>query len=216
MNQRFLFTLAVFIMPGMLLCAGDNREEINKYMSMDVEGKTATATLGAGCFWCVEAVFERLEGVSGVVSGYSGGHVDDPSYEEVCTGNTGHAEVCQIKFDPDKISYIEILEVFWKTHDPTTLNRQGADVGTQYRSVIFFHNEKQRKEADYYKDKLNKSDYYSNPVITEIVPFDKFYKAGNYHQEYYKLHGSQPYCNIVIKPKVEKVEKLFENKIKHE
>lgn len=214
MNKRFLIILPVFIMLGVLVYAGDGRNEINKFMTMNVEVKTDTATLAAGCFWCVEAVFERLEGVLEVVSGYSGGHVNNPSYEEVCTGNTGHAEVCQIIFDPDQISFIEILEVFWKTHDPTTLNRQGADVGTQYRSAIFYHSEEQRKEAEYHKNKLNESGYYSDPVVTEIVPFDEFFKAGNYHQEYYKLHGSQPYCNLVIKPKVEKFEILFENKIK--
>jgi len=196
--------------------AGHTEKENNKSIVMDIEGKKATATFGAGCFWCVEAVFERLEGVYEVVSGYSGGEVENPSYKEVCTGQTGHAEVCQIKFDPEKISYGELLEVFWKTHDPTTLNRQGADIGPQYRSVIFYHNKEQRKEAEYYKNKIDKSGYYTDPIVTEIVPFKIFYKADNYHQEYYELHGNQPYCTIVIKPKVEKVEKLFKDKMKHE
>lgn len=185
-------------------------------MAMDIKSKTETATFGAGCFWCVEAIFERLEGVTKVVSGYSGGDVENPSYEKVCTGTTGHTEVCQIVFDPDKISYKELLEVFWKTHDPTTLNSQGADVGTQYRSVIFYHSESQRKEAEYYKMRLDESDYYKNPVVTEIVPFRNFYKAENYHQEYFQLHGNQPYCNMVIKPKVKKLETLFKDKLKQE
>ena len=183
-------------------------------MSKDEQYRMDTATFGAGCFWCVEAVFERLDGVVKVVSGYSGGEVKNPSYKEVCTGTTGHAEVCQIIFDPEKITYEELLEVFWKTHDPTTLNRQGADVGPQYRSVIFYHSEKQRQEAEYYKKKLEESGIFKDPVVTEIVPFDAFYEAEDYHQEYFELHGEQPYCRMVIRPKVEKFEKLFRDKLK--
>ena len=218
MIQRILFILIIPFLYMLIVpvYAGHTEKENNKSIVMDIEGKKATATFGAGCFWCVEAVFERLDGVYDVVSGYSGGEVENPSYKEVCTGQTGHAEVCQIKFDPEKISYSELLEVFWKTHDPTTLNRQGADVGPQYRSVIFYHNKEQRKEAEYYKNMIDKSGYYTDPIVTEIVPFKKFYKADNYHQEYYELHGNQPYCTIVIKPKVEKLEKLFKDKIKHE
>lgn len=174
-----------------------------------------TATFGGGCFWCVEAVFERLKGVESAVSGYSGGNVANPSYKEVCTGLTGHAEVVQITFDPDVISYDELLEVFWKTHDPTTLNRQGADVGTQYRSVIFYHNDKQKELAESYKEKLDAAGAFLDPIVTEIVPFEEFYKAEDYHQEYYDLNSNQPYCRFVITPKIDKLEKVFADKLKN-
>jgi peptide-methionine (S)-S-oxide reductase len=176
--------------------------------------KTDTATFGTGCFWCTEAVFQELKGVLKVTSGYSGGTVKNPSYEEVCTGTTGHAECLQIIYDPKVISFEELLEVFWEAHDPTTLNRQGNDVGTQYRSVIFYHNDEQKKKAEEYKMKLDKSGAYNNPVVTEISPFTRFYAAEDYHQDYYRLHGSQPYCTFVIRPKVEKFEKVFKNKLK--
>ncbi|QEC53385.1 peptide-methionine (S)-S-oxide reductase [Anseongella ginsenosidimutans] len=173
-----------------------------------------TATFGAGCFWCVEAIFQNLEGVEKVSSGYTGGHVPNPSYEEVCTGVTGHAEVARILFNPEVISFEELLEVFWQTHDPTTLNRQGADVGTQYRSAIFYHNEEQKRLAEEYKRKLNESGAFNNPVITEISPLTVFYEAENYHQDYYRNNGDQPYCRLVIKPKMEKFEKVFKDKLK--
>jgi peptide-methionine (S)-S-oxide reductase len=176
--------------------------------------KTDTATFGTGCFWCTEAVFQELKGVYKVTSGYSGGTVKNPSYEDVSTGTTGHAECLQIIYDPKEISFDELLEVFWESHDPTTLNRQGNDVGTQYRSVIFYHNEEQKKKSEEYKVKLDKSGAYSNPIVTEITPFIHFYAAENYHQDYYRLHGSQPYCTFVIRPKVEKFEKVFKNKLK--
>lgn len=176
--------------------------------------KTDTATFGTGCFWCTEAVFQELKGVLKVTSGYSGGTVKGPTYEEVCSGTTGHAECLQIIFDPKVISFDELLEVFWEAHDPTTLNRQGNDVGTQYRSVIFFHNAEQKNKAEEYKLKLDKSGAYNNPIVTEISPFNKFYAAEDYHQDYYRLHGSQPYCSFVIRPKVEKFEKVFKNKLK--
>ncbi len=176
--------------------------------------KSAVATLGAGCFWCVEAVFQQLKGVQSVVSGYAGGHVKNPSYAEVCTGNTGHAEVCQITYDPEVISFTEILEVYWKTHDPTTLNRQGGDVGTQYRSVIFYHDDNQRNIAEELKNEINAAGIWSDPVITEIAPFTVFYKAEDYHQEYYFQHTSQPYCSVVITPKIEKFRKVFADKMK--
>jgi peptide-methionine (S)-S-oxide reductase len=172
------------------------------------------ATLGSGCFWCTEAIFERLNGVKSVVSGYSGGKVENPTYEEVCTGTTGHAEVTQITYDPKVISFDELLEVFWKTHDPTTLNRQGNDVGTQYRSVIFYHNEEQKKLAEKYKEELNKSGAWDKPIVTEISPFTKFYPAEDYHQEYYENNPNQGYCAFVIAPKVEKFEKVFKDKLK--
>jgi len=176
--------------------------------------KLETATFGAGCFWCVEAVFQNLQGVIAVVSGYSGGHVEKPSYEQVCSGTTGHAEVCRITYDPEKITYKELLEVFWKTHDPTTLNRQGNDEGPQYRSAIFYHTDEQRQLAEHYKKELNSSGTWSKPIITEISPFKNFYKAEDYHQNYYTLHSSQPYCLFVIRPKMEKFNKIFKEKVK--
>lgn len=175
-----------------------------------------TATFGAGCFWCVEAVFQNLKGVHSVVSGYAGGHVQNPTYEQVCSDTTGHAEVSQITYNPKQISYDELLEVFWKTHDPTTLNRQGNDVGSQYRSVIFFHNEEQRKLAEHYKKELDSSGAFEGPVVTQIQPYTTFYKAEDYHQNYYNQHGFQPYCMFVIKPKVDKVKKVFKDKLKVE
>jgi len=176
--------------------------------------KTDTATFGTGCFWCTEAVFQELKGVLKVTSGYSGGTVKNPSYEEVCSGTTGHAECLQVIYDPKVISFEELLEVFWEAHDPTTLNRQGNDVGTQYRSVIFYHDAAQKHKAEEYKVKLDKSGAYNNPIVTEITPFSTFYAAENYHQDYFRLHGNQPYCTFVIRPKVEKFEKVFKNKLK--
>src|SRR5262245_50388031 len=172
-----------------------------------------TATFGNGCFWCTEAVFQRLKGVISVQSGYTGGHVDHPSYEQVCMGDTGHAEAIQITYDPSQITYDELLEVFWKTHDPTTLNRQGNDVGTQYRSAIFYHNEQQRKLAEEYKKKLDAEKIWKDPIVTEITPFTNFFPAENYHKDYYNKNGYQPYCVFVIKPKLEKLEKLFRKKL---
>ncbi|MEZ5001398.1 MAG: peptide-methionine (S)-S-oxide reductase MsrA [Chitinophagales bacterium] len=170
------------------------------------------ATLGAGCFWCVEAIFQDLKGVSKVVSGYSGGHVKNPAYREVCNGTTGHAEVIQVSFDPAIISYDQILEVFWNTHDPTTLNRQGNDVGTQYRSAIFYHSEDQKKTAE--ASKINVAKDFNAPIVTEIVPFEVFYSAEDYHQNYYNENGNQPYCSIVISPKVDKFRKKYAEKLK--
>lgn len=175
-----------------------------------------TATFGAGCFWCVEAIFQRLQGVVEVRSGYSGGARPNPTYEQVCSGATGHAEVCQVVFNPQEIGFAELLEVFWSTHDPTTLNRQGNDVGTQYRSAIFYHNEEQRQLAEEYKRKLDEAHVFSDPIVTEIVPFSVFYPAENYHQDYYNQNGSQPYCSFVIRPKVEKMKKVFGDKLKGE
>jgi peptide-methionine (S)-S-oxide reductase len=176
--------------------------------------KTDTATFGTGCFWCTEAIFERLKGVVKVVSGYGGGNVPDPTYEEVCTGTTGHAECCQIIYDPSKISYDELLEVFWKTHDPTTLNRQGNDVGTQYRSVIFYHSPEQKEKAEHYKEKLDSSGAFSKPIVTTIEPYKNFYSAEDYHQKYYEYNGGQMYCRLVIAPKLDKFEKVFKDKLK--
>lgn len=174
------------------------------------------ATFGAGCFWCVEAVFQRLSGVETVVSGYSGGHIKDPSYREVVSGNTGHAEVIQVTYDPDQITYAELLEIFWMTHDPTTLNRQGADVGTQYRSAVFFHNEEQEKLAQYYKAKIDDAKVYDDPIVTEITKFEAFYEAEEYHQNYYNNNPNQGYCTFVIRPKIQKLKEVFSDKLAQE
>lgn len=191
-----------------------NSEPSNKIPEKSLDGTIDTATFGAGCFWCVEAIFQRIEGVTSVKSGYSGGFVKNPSYKEVCNGTTGHAEVCQLIYDRTKISFDELLQVFWKTHDPTTMNRQGNDVGTQYRSAIFYHNEEQKQLAEKYKKELNEAKAYPSPIITEIKPFTNFYPAEDYHQNYYNQNGSQGYCQYVIQPKVEKFEKVFKDKLK--
>jgi peptide-methionine (S)-S-oxide reductase len=177
-------------------------------------GQKETATLGGGCFWCTEAIFKSLKGVETVESGYSGGQVKNPTYREVCTGETGHAEVIQITFDPTVISFHELLEVFWETHDPTTLNRQGADRGTQYRSAVFYHSPEQKETAERYKAELNKENVYNKPVVTEITAFDKFWPAEKYHQDYYQNNSTQGYCQMVIVPKLEKFRKIFKNKLK--
>lgn len=173
------------------------------------------ATLGNGCFWCTEAVFQQVRGVEKVVSGYTGGHVDNPTYKQVCSGETGHAEVLQVTFDPAVVTFQEILEVFWNTHDPTTLNRQGNDVGTQYRSAIFYHSDAQRTIAEAYKAQLQQSGTWKEPIVTEIVPFTKFYPAEDYHQNYFNDNErSNPYCQFVVRPKVDKFKKQFPNKLK--
>jgi len=175
-----------------------------------------TATFANGCFWCTEAIFEELDGVISATSGYSGGQTKNPSYKEVCTGETGHAECLQIVYDPSRISFDELLAVFWETHDPTTLNRQGADVGTQYRSAVFYHNEEQKEKAEKYKEQLDKSGAFDNPVMTEITPFTVFYPAEDYHQQYFENNeNTNPYCKIVIKPKLDKFRKVFAGKLKH-
>lgn len=172
-----------------------------------------TVTFGSGCFWCTEAIFQRIQGVKSVVSGYSGGARSNPTYDQVSSGATGHAEVIQITFDPKEISFEALLEIFWKTHDPTTLNRQGADVGTQYRSVIFYHNEAQRQSAEAIKTGLNASGAWNRPIVTEISEFKAFYKAENYHQNYFNNNKNAPYCNFVIVPKLEKFEKVFKDRL---
>lgn len=202
---------------GMLACTtGENQgQSTSQDIAMDdSSGIIDTATFGAGCFWCVEAIFQEVEGVLSVKSGYAGGFVKNPSYKEVCTGKTGHAEVAQITFDSTKITYDELLEIFWKTHDPTTLNRQGNDVGTQYRSAVFYHNETQKEKAAYYKDRLNESKAYPSDIVTTIEPFENYYEAEDYHQDYYNNNGSQSYCTYVIQPKVEKFRKAFSDKLK--
>lgn len=224
--MKLLLVIMNSVMGLFTLAACDNNENSTKAMNsltnaaitsgkIDSNIKTDTATFGTGCFWCTEALFQQLEGVLKVTSGYSGGHVANPTYEQVCEKTTGHAEVCQVVYDPSKISYDELLEVFWQTHDPTTLNRQGNDVGPQYRSVIFYHNEEQHKKAEHYKAELDKSGAFNNPIVTAIEPYKNFYSAEKYHQDYYNNNGSQPYCYYVIRPKVEKFQKVFKNKLRH-
>lgn len=203
----------------MLLATGcqanvDQQKKGDLEMNDSMNNKLETATFGAGCFWCVEAVFQELEGVQKVISGYEGGQVANPTYKQVCTGATGHAEVIQVKYDPTKISYEELLAAFWQSHDPTTLNRQGNDMGTQYRSVVFYHNEEQRKLAEKYKAELDKSGAWANPIVTEIAPASTFYEAEDYHQNYYNLNEGQPYCAYVIRPKLDKFRKVFKEKLK--
>ena len=174
---------------------------------INTQGKIERATFGAGCFWCVEAIFERLDGVVDVQAGYAGGSTENPTYEEICTGATGHAEVIQITYDSNTISFDKLLDIFWIYHDPTTLNRQGADIGTQYRSVIFHHNKEQEQLSQRSMEKVTNSDMYINPIITEIAPLSIFYPAEDYHQNYYKLNSNAPYCKLVIRSKLEKLNK---------
>lgn len=178
-------------------------------MNGENEKNSETATFGNGCFWCTEAVFQLLAGVIEVKSGYSGGDMADPDYKTVCTGVTGHAECLQITYDPSRLSFEKLLEVFWNTHDPTTLNRQGNDVGSQYRSVVFYHDENQKQIAEAYKAQLDKSGIFKNPIVTTLEPFTRFYPAEDYHDDYYRLNGIAPYCQFVIRPKVEKFKKQY-------
>lgn len=177
-------------------------------------GDLETATFGTGCFWCTEAIFESLKGVNKVESGYSGGSVKNPTYKAVCAGTTGHAEVVQVTYDPSQITFVELLEVFWQTHDPTTLNKQGYDEGTQYRSAIFYHSDEQKNLAEEYKARLDNEGAFDNPIVTEITKFDVFYSAEQYHQDYYEQNANQGYCRAVIAPKMEKFKKAFADKIK--
>ncbi len=212
--------IAVLQMIGVTAFAQhENLTKSKTFKQMNTPAKEArhhidTATFGAGCYWCTEAQFQQLKGVEKVESGFAGGEKPHPSYKEVCTGSTGHAEVCNIYYDASVISFDELLAAFWTCHDPTTLNRQGADVGTQYRSAIFYHNEMQHQKADAYKKKLNEEKVFDNPVVTEIAPFTAFYKAEDYHQNYYNENGEQRYCQFVIRPKVEKFQKVFKEKLK--
>jgi peptide-methionine (S)-S-oxide reductase len=209
--------LSVISFAGLTSCAQkDNAVKIksdNKVMATS-NAKLDTATFGTGCFWCTEAIFQQLEGVEKVVSGYSGGHVVNPTYEEVCSKTTGHAECLQVFYDPAKITYDELLKVFWEVHDPTTLNRQGADAGPQYRSVIFYNNEAEKALAEKYKAELDKSGAWDNPIVTTLEPMTVFYPAEAYHQNYYNNNTSQGYCQFVIRPKLEKFEKVFKDKLK--
>jgi peptide-methionine (S)-S-oxide reductase len=176
--------------------------------------KTETATLANGCFWCTEAIFKRLKGIESILPGYAGGIVKNPSYDQVCTGKTGHAESIQIEFDPKVIPFEKILDIFWRTHNPTTLNRQGNDIGTQYRSAIFFHDEKQKEIAEKSKKILEKEGVYKDPIVTEITPFRDFYVAEDYHKNYYENNQNNPYCNFVIDPKIYKLLQQYRNDVK--
>ncbi len=207
-NILFIFSFLSFVS-----CSAKQTTH-NVHSDQIISSNLDTATFGAGCFWCVEAVFQEVKGVEKVVSGYSGGTVKNPSYRAVCTGNTGHAEVVQVYYNPELVSFETLLEIFWGTHDPTTLNRQGADVGTQYRSVIFYHSEEQKSISQSFKKKLNQEQAFPKPIVTEIAPFTKFYLAENYHQDYYELNGTEPYCRAVITPKMDKLHKVFGDKLK--
>ncbi|MFA6152650.1 MAG: peptide-methionine (S)-S-oxide reductase MsrA [Chitinophagaceae bacterium] len=212
--------ISTFILLQVAACGQQSSiEKSTTFKKMNENNKDssthiATATFGAGCFWCTEAQFLQLKGVSKVVSGYMGGTVDNPSYKEVCTGSTGHAEVTNVSYDPAVISFDELLAAFFVSHDPTQLNRQGNDIGTQYRSVVFYHDEEQRAKANGYIKKLNEEKVYPSNIVTEVSPATTFYVAEDYHQNYYNQNGSEPYCHFVIQPKVEKFKKVFKDKLK--
>lgn len=214
--MKNLFLLILAVIASLQACAQKHKPNTNMQNTenlpvtpVNVPPGLEIATFGAGCFWCTEAIFQDLKGVTKVESGYSNGMVVKPTYRAVCTGETGHAEAVQITFDPKVISFAKLLEVFWQTHDPTTLNRQGADEGTQYRSAIFYHNDAQKQEAIAYKKKLDEAKAFDSPIVTEITEFKNFYVAEDYHQDYFNLNGEQPYCRVVIKPKVDKFKKVF-------
>ncbi|AFK03079.1 Peptide methionine sulfoxide reductase msrA [Emticicia oligotrophica DSM 17448] len=220
--MKNVFSLLGLILSVISVNAQTDKNKVNKMNQENVNSvnstfpKVGVATFGAGCFWCVEAMFQKLNGVEKVESGYMGGTVKNPTYKQVCTGETGHAEVIHITYNPNIVSYEELLEVFWKVHDPTTLNRQGADVGTQYRSVVFFHDENQQTIAEKLKKDLDSSGAFDAPIVTSIEPAGVFYIAEDYHQDYYNLlGGTNSYCQMVVKPKIEKFKKVFSDKIKH-
>jgi peptide-methionine (S)-S-oxide reductase len=211
-KSSLIFIILIFLFSG--LTGFINYEPFNNHLVNMQDKKLQKATFGSGCFWCTEAVFELVEGVTSVTSGYTGGNIKNPTYEEVCSEKSGHAEAIQLTYDPEVITYDELLEIFWKTHNPTTLNRQGNDKGTQYRSVIFYHSEEQKQLAEKYKDALDKSGAWENPIVTEILPATEFYKAENYHQDYYTNNPNQGYCAFIITPKVEKFKEVFKDKLK--
>ncbi len=208
MNSIKLVWGSVMLLVAFIACGNrSDKTYMNKEITMN--NNLDTATFGAGCFWCVEAIFQSIDGVEKVESGYTGGTVKNPTYKEVCTGTTGHAEVCRITFDPLRVPYEKLLEAFWASHDPTTMNRQGADVGTQYRSVIYYHNSQQQKLAESYKNRLNAEKAFVSPVVTEISEAETFYPAEDYHQDYFDNNPGQPYCARVIGPKLDKFKKVF-------
>lgn len=222
MRSFGLYSVLSILYFGLISCTLNSSSttdiEVDKPSTIQTSMKSDTnleeATFGAGCFWCVEAIFQSLEGVVKVESGYSGGHVDNPSYKDVCTGNTGHAEVIRIQFDPKVISYADLLEVLWETHDPTTLNRQGADAGTQYRSAIFYHSDEQKVIALASKQAAEESDLWNAPIVTEVSPLINYYSADQSHQNYYNDNTNQGYCRAVITPKMDKFKKRFRDKLK--
>ena len=210
-QKTFIF-ISILMTFLVLSCTGkvNSKQKLKEDMSIG----TDTITFGAGCFWCVEAVFQQVKGVTKVTSGYMGGKLKNPTYREVCSGLTGHAEVCQLVFDSKVVSVDKLLEIFWQTHDPTTLNRQGHDIGTQYRSAVFFHNEEQKTKATSWKKQLNDKKVFPNPIVTEITPASTFYPAEDYHQNYFQENGEEPYCQVVIKPKMDKFLKEFKSVLK--
>lgn len=210
-----LYVLLILIISSLVSCGQHKTNSISSKNKMDLQNKKLdTAIFASGCFWCTEAIFQRVNGVEKVTSGYTGGHIKNPSYEEVCNKQTGHAEATQILFNPDLVTFDELLEIFWKTHDPTTLNQQGNDVGPQYRSAIFYLNENQHQRAIYFKNELNKLGIWKSPIVTQLEPATEFYPAENYHQNYYNNNVSQGYCRFVITPKIEKFTHLFKSKLK--
>ena len=220
--MRIVRNLGLVVLLAGAACTSCGRQKREEAVQRQKSSKPApqgspqveVATLGAGCFWCVEAVYQELDGVLSVESGYSGGAVANPSYQQVVSGATGHAEVCQIRFDPAKCSYEDVLKVFWQIHDPTTLNRQGNDVGTQYRSAIYYHDERQKALAEQSKSALDAANVWPNPIVTEVTPFAEFFKADDNHQNYYRRNPSQPYCTAVVRPKLEKFRKVFKDQLK--
>ena len=205
----------IMLLPSLSFAQTQSKKGSNmKKANNEMNKKTETATFAAGCFWCIEEQFKQLDGVISVTSGYTGGTVANPTYKQVCTGTTGHAEACNIVYDPSKISYDRLLAAFFVAHDPTQLNRQGDDIGTQYRSAVFYHSEEQKKLADYYIKKLNEEKAYNKKIVTEVTPYGMFYKAEDYHQEYYKLNPGQGYCRVVIAPKIEKFREHFRKKLR--
>jgi peptide-methionine (S)-S-oxide reductase len=211
----FYTKIKILLVTFAVVLTFENVQSINNSKPMNEQrNELKTVTLAAGCFWCVEAVFQNLKGVEKVVSGYSGGHVKNPSYREVCNGTTGHAEAIQLHYNPSEISFEQILDVFWKTHDPTTLNRQGPDIGTQYRSVIFYHNDEQKRIAEDSKNQMNRSGYFNKPIVTAIEPYKNFFVAEENHQNFYKNNPNQPYCRFRIDPKIDKLQKQFNDLLK--
>lgn len=200
--KKLVYSFSVLVLVITMSSAGKNQKNLKE------------ATFGNGCFWCTEAIFQRLEGVEVVRSGFSGGHIKNPAYREVVSGRTGHAEVIELTYDADKISFVELLEVFFATHDPTTLNRQGYDVGTQYRSAVFYHDEQQKLEAEAMIQALTQAEVFDDPIVTEVTEFDAFYEADDYHQNYYNDNKNQPYCVAVINPKLDKFLKNYKDKLK--
>lgn len=219
--KKNIITLVSTCLSLLILIACSNASSdtsTTKNITMENESTNTnqldTATFGNGCFWCTEALFQDIKGVVKVTSGYTGGQVKNPTYKQICTGITGHAEALQIVFNPAIVTYSELLQMFWYSHDPTTLNRQGNDVGTQYRSAVFYHNAEQKKEAEFYKKKLDDEKVFEKPIVTEITALDTFFSAEDYHQNYYKENEAQPYCMYIIRPKLEKFKKVFGDKMK--